>query len=233
MKEAAMKEAATKKSGREPFAMARDVVRQGPDGSLEIYSRLPKDHWKAHVMEIRYGDEAYVLVDRKVVKGEGGKDDRHLFRLKKRGDETLYAGVVDYEPEEVRELYRQKRLEGSAMWVESLPFVWGLLDEGRQQGLGRMYDYDPRRSTAWSLVFAVLIGGALLVSNLMIWHARSTLGQSGGGVIRVLLILAGAVLAGDAVHRWLLFSSGRIRPSVAGPLLAPLADRFLRWESWP
>ena len=222
-------------SGPEYFATARDVVRphQGRDHTLEIYSRLPKDHWTANVMEIRYGGDSYVLVDRAVIEGERGKPTRYLFRLRKLEGETVFAGVCDYEPEEVRELYRQKRVKSNAMWVEGLPFVWGLIDEERQRGLGRMYDYEPLHSTAWSLAFTTVIGAVLLVTNAMEYRGWALFGFRDELVYRGTMMLLGLALLVEAVLRWIPYSEGRIRPSGLGRLLGPLADRFLRWERWP
>lgn len=222
-------------SGPGYFATARDMVRpnSGPgDYDLEVISRLPKDHWTANVMEIVYEGDSYVLVERATIEGHSGEPTRYRFRLKKLEHELLYTGSCEYFPEEVRELYRQKRLETSAMWVEGLPFLWGFLDETRQRGLERLFDYDPWHSTRWNLVFAGLIGAALVVTNSMIRHAWSQFRLS-AGALHSLLLVFGVYLLVETAWRAVQYTSGRIRGSLVGTLLQLPAERFLRWENWP
>lgn len=222
-------------SGPRFFAAARDEVRArtGPgDYDLEIVSRLPKDHWTANVMEIVYAGESYVLVDRAKIGGYSGEPERHRFRLKKIEHELFYTGSCEYFPEEVREIYRQKCLETSAMWVEGLPFLWGFLDETRQRGLERLFDHDPRRATGWSLVFGGILGTALALSNAMLRHAWSQFGFSPGALYSLLLVF-GVYLVAETAWRAVQYKDGRIRGSLFGTLLGPAADRFLRWENWP
>ncbi len=219
--------------GPEYYATARDVVRlhPGPDYNLEVFSRRPKDHWTANVMEILYDGEAYVLADRAVIEAEG-KPTRYRFLLKKADTHTLSSSACEYHPEEVREIYRQELLRSSAMWVEGFAFVWGLLDEERQQGLGRLYDYGPFRSTGWSLAATAALGTGLVLSNLLMMNARTTVGLS-PTTLEYVMLITGLLVLGEALLRWIPYNAGRIRPSVVAPLLRPLADRFQRWENWP
>ena len=206
---------------------ARDRVRrlEGGPHDLEVVSRLPKDHWTANITGIEYEGEAYLLIERGVVDTDAGR--RHRFLLARPGHEVVFKTYVRYHPEEVREIYRQRRIAKSAMWVETFAFLWGLTDGATQERLSKLYKYDPNRWTTWTSFIAAVFGIYLCVRSFYLMAGDS--GELAHGII----FFVGIFLAWEAAVRWSRLKSGRITGSLAGMFLKPLAVRFLRWERQP
>ncbi len=210
--------------GDRVFADARDEVRQpGPgEHDLEVLSRLPKDHWRANVTGINYQGEVYVLGDRQLVDTADGV--RHRFLLLKPRHEVLYTSFCDYRPEEVQDVYRARRRRDAAMWVETLPFLWGFVGAETQLRLDRIYDYDPWRWTRGTIAGAAVVGAILVLAALgQVAEGRQSPADGVG-------LLGGLFLLWEAALRWRSLRVGEIRSSLLGALLKPLAVRFLRWE---
>ncbi|MEM7355882.1 MAG: hypothetical protein AAF657_34010 [Acidobacteriota bacterium] len=200
---------------------ARDHMRRVGE-QIEILSRLPKDHWTANVTGIEIDGEAYLLIEREVIQTDRGP--RHRFVLQKPEHEALFKSYVRYHPEEVRDIYRREQRRQTAMWVETVPFFWGLLDLGLQNRLGRIYNYDPLKWTRWTANFEAAFGIFFLLGSL--WQLTSDLadGTDAGA------LLLGIFLLWEGLLRKSKLGEGEIRGSLFGLPFAPLARWFLRWE---
>ncbi|MCP3957498.1 MAG: hypothetical protein GY719_06565 [bacterium] len=203
---------------------ARDRVRrlEGGPNDLEVISRMPKDHWTANVTGIEYQGEAYLLIERGVIDTDAGR--RHRFLLAKPKHNVLFKSYVLYDPEEVREIYRQQRLTKSAMWAETFAFLWGLTDGATQERLAKLYKYDPDRWTTWTTI-AGGVGGLALCGRGIYMMAGDYVHFVDG-----IAFFLGLFLTWEAAIRWSRLKDGQLTGSLAGLLLKPLAVRFLRWE---
>ncbi len=216
----------TRRAPRTPehaFSTLRDTVGPwpGPDADLEVRSRLPKGHWTVNTSLIHYRGTSYLPVDRQELE-EGVERYRFLLWVPDR--EILATYVLEYEPEEVREIYREQQRRAASTWVETFAFLWGFLDHSRQERLVATYDrYDPRKMTLFSLVFS-----GLLAALAIIWGVMRV--GSDGSLAGVLGIIVGLVLAWEAMVRLGHWRAGRWLPSFVGMPLRPLADGFLRWQ---
>ncbi len=205
------------------LAQARDTVRRPRQGEhdLEVISRLPKEHWTAGVTGIGYEGESYFLDEREVIETTDGV--RHRFLLKKAAPDVLFRSFSEYHPEEVREVYRRKRRQDAAMWVETFAFFWGLVGPDLQARLAKAYNYDPwkftRRTIAGTAVIAAGTAGQAL------WLIREGLAVSRDAVV----LLAALYLLWEAALRWRDYRAGRIRASLLGLPFQPLARRAARW----
>ncbi len=218
--------AAARKAGRgraERFATYRDrVERRSGKCDLEVISRLPKEHWTANVTGIHYRGEAYVLIERSVVETDDGA--RHRFLLKKPEHEVLFKSVTEYNPEEVRDIYRAHRRLDAAMWVETFAILWGFLDQETQLRIGHIYNYDP-----WRVTRRTIFSTAVLAVLVFI-EATDDMIQSAATTSDAVQFFGGIFLVWEAVLRWRDYKAGKIRPSVLGLPWLPLARRALRWE---
>ena len=210
------------KTSEHAFSTVRDTVRPwpGPEADLEVLSRLTKDHWTVHATQVVFRGTTYHVLDRQVL-DEGV--ERHRFLLGTPEHETLARYVCEYEPEEVREIYRAQRRRDAGTWVETFALLWGLLDAKRQKRLAATYDYDPDRMTRRSIFLTVLMGGLAAVQGFV--RLRGL-----GGPLDVVEFLGGLALLWESALRYRHYRAGRLRPSFLGVLVRPLADRFLRWS---
>lgn len=203
---------------------ARDDVWPLPGGGIEILSHLPKDHWTANVtgIEIDGETEAYVLVEREQIQTRHGP--RHRFLLERPEHDVLFSSFLRYRPEEVRDVYRAQQRLRTAMWVESLPFLWGLVDPAIQERLAATYDYDPRKWTRWSILASA---GLALLLGIRSWgQMLAGAATAGDGVT---FVFAAVVLL-EAALRWSKLKQGELHGSLLGLPFRPLAVSFLKWE---
>ncbi len=203
---------------------ARDRVRalDHPDYDLEVVSRLPKDHWTIGVTGIEYQGEAYVLVERKMLQTDDGP--RHHFLLQKPEHEVLFKQYVRYAEKEVRDVYRAQQRAKSATWVETFPFLWGLVPGATQERLARVYNYDPDKWTLRTIAGSAVIGVILCLAS-----AVSVVGGVGDGA-DALKFFFGLVLTWEAAVRWPKLRAGELPGSLLGIPWKPFAERALRWE---
>ena len=219
---------------RHDTLIARDTVRpiggpsagsqrvDGPPHRIEVISRLPKDHWTANVTGIEIDGVAYTLVERGVVDTDRGP--RHRFLLQLPEHEVLFKSYVRYRPEEVRDIYRAERRTRTAMWVETFPFIWALVDPLLQNRLAKVYDYDAEKWTRRTTYFEAALGAYFILSSL-----GSMLGGAGAARDGIAL-LGGGFLLWEAALRHSKLSAGELRGSLAGIPFQPLARWLLRWE---
>jgi hypothetical protein len=203
---------------RDLLEQARDEVTALPDGRIEVLSLLPKPHWGPGT-GIFLDGVGYRLESREEVAHEGRRG--HRFRLAPEPEARLLRAVVEYRPEEVRELHRQALLFRKRTWVETFAPLWGLLDAGTQRRLAELYEFDAPRHTAWSALGVALLAGADLVLALGYLASRR------GGLADLLVLLAAAYLFGESLLRLLRARSGEPAGSVLGRLLLPFARRLV------
>ncbi len=204
--------------GHQTWTTARDVVHPLKDGCLEIRSRLAKEHWTLGITGIAYQGMVYMLLERSVIDTPAGP--RHRFVLEPLPADRVPPALVAYHPEEVRDLHREQQRVRTAMWVESMPFLWGLLGEDSQNKLAAAYRYDPQRWTRFSIVCTGLLGA---FNTLAPWLRGST------GLLDFLVVLAGLVLIWDTGLRARALQLEVLRPSIFGRPFVGAARRALRW----
>ncbi len=203
---------------------ARDRIQplDHPEYDLEVVSRLPKDHWTANTTGIEYQGEAYILVERKMLRTKDGP--RHHFLLKKPEHEVLFSSYLHYQPEEVRDVYRAQERAKTATWVETVPFLWGLIPGPTQERLSRIYNYDPDK---WTL--RTIAGGAVAGIILAVASAASMAGGL-AGTGEAVRFFVGVIVAWEAGVRWLKLRRGELPGSLLGIPWKPVAEWCLRWE---
>ena len=203
------------------WSRAVDHVRPlEEDGKrLEIISLLPKDHWTAFRTGIRFRDKIYVLIERQ------GSDDglqiRHRFVLEEAEPEHVFAIVVDYEPEEVRDLHRNTEIEKRRIWVETFAPVWGLLEAPMQEKLKRIYGHEPLEYAKTSALFLIASGGlgvVLAIKNIV---------TGTGGLSDLLVGILAAYILVENLDRRKKIQAGVVAGSKLGILLRPLARALL------
>ncbi len=206
----------------------RDQVRHlahsspHPELDLEVVSHLPKDHWTANVTGIEFEGQTYMLLERKLLTGSDGP--RHHFLLKKPEHDILFKYFVNYQPEEVRDIYRFRQRARFATWVETFAFLWGLTLPATQRRLARIYNYDPDVWTRWSIISSAVLGVVLgyFTGELML--------GGGAGLGDAAILCFAMFLLWEAAVRWSKYRAGELRASLLGIPLEPLAGWFLRWE---
>ena len=207
------------------FENARDEVRFLKGDRLEILSRLPKKHWTVNLTGVRYGDQYYYVDDRQVLETKKGL--RHRFVLKVPETEILFKDVYDYDPTEVREVYREERRLDAAMWVETFSFLWGFLDQTTQVRIEKSYDYEPWNKTRWSTTLATLVALWWILDGVSAAQTgRATLTDG-------LAFLAALYMLWECWMRRRALGEGEIRGSVLRWVLKPLVLPALVWGPKP
>jgi hypothetical protein len=198
---------------------ARDEVRPlGEGGGLRVKSLLPKPHWGARTA-VRYGERLFCLGGTATEEGTDGPI--FVFDLEPAPADLLPAALIDYRPEEVREVFRRALLDEKRTWIETFAPIWGLLDAPRQWRLADLYGFAPLRQT---LVSAAALGAT---AGWLVLLALTHLGH-GRGDAADLVVLAGAgYIAVESAVRLRRWWRGEPCGSVLGRLLAPWAERFM------
>ncbi|MGH9858378.1 MAG: hypothetical protein ACRD4B_11085, partial [Acidobacteriota bacterium] len=144
-----------------------DRIHPLPDGEhVEIISILPKPHWNSRV-GIGWDGAWYGVVE--TGKLTLGKEVRHRFLLKRVPEGTWFASVIDYSPDEVEVLFRNKLRLDLKTWVDTFAFFWGFLSREDQTRLEELYDFDSLKFTRLTIfVIAILSAANLLVSIINI-----------------------------------------------------------------
>ena len=196
----------------------------GAPPRLEIISRLPKPHW-TRATGIRYRERWYRLAESSTAARAGSTVQ--LFRLEEDPEALSMRGATEYDPREVLTLEWERRRARQATWVETFAPLWGLLDVASQDRLAAAYDFDPRRASQLSILAAAL-GGAALAGL-----AGSYLASGAGGFFDLVALLAGGVVALDALRRALVMLGGGRTGSVLAPVVRPLCAGALSASSPP
>jgi len=207
------------------LATARDHVRPLPNGRLEVLSRLPKKHWTQNVTGIRFRGEVYFLDTRETVETPQGM--RHRFELVVPEREILWKEMLDYRPQEVRDIYREECRLNAAMWVEGFAFLWGFLDQETQVRIEKIYNYEPWNRTRWSLYFAVAVSLWWLFDSITAWRGDNP------GLDNGLTFGCAIYLLWETLVRRQRLGQGEIRGSVVGWFLRPLVLPSLKWGPKP
>jgi len=206
---------------------ARDLLINGRDEVLEIYgqecdlevvSLLPKPHWNP-LVGVLYDETWYVPIDSRTIR-EGTKV-RYHFQLRKAPDHHVFRSTCNYAPEEVRELFRQKRRRDLGTWAMSLSILWGFLAAPDQKRLAAIYDFDPVRATRESVVLAIAIAATVLATGL--FAAKS----GGTTLFDAAAFLFAAYLLAESFSRLHHLAGKDPTGSLIGILIRPLAFRLL------
>src|SRR5262249_25221425 len=138
---------------------ANDEIRRQAtkDFDLEVVSALPKPDWTPNA-GIGFEGSWYNCVATET------KNQRHIFRLKKIDEPTVFRTAYEYTPAEVQNLYREHLKKERGVWIEPLSPLWGFLGKEDQEKLAAIYDYQPLKFTKWS-IFAVAF---LCLANLVV-----------------------------------------------------------------
>ena len=205
--------------GREQLSKATDQILPVQEGGyLEVISLLPKPHWNQRVA-ISLNGAWYGLVksDRVI----NGKKVSYRFVLKRAAEGTWFASVLEYDPDEVQILYKEKRRKDLKTWVDTFAFLWGLLNREDQARLEELYEFDALKFTRITVISLFILALANLAVSLINLFA-------GVGTILDgwLLLIAGIVLL-ESYSRWKDWKRGEPSGSVFGLFVRPFARRIL------
>ena len=197
----------------------RDQVNPLPDEDhVEIVSLLPKPHWNSRVGIGLNGTWYGVVETEKITRGD---DIRYRFLLKKAPEGTWFASVIDYNSDEVENLYQNKRHLERKTWVDTFAFCWGFLSREDQIRMEELYDFDSLKFTKLSISVIAILSGANLVVSIM--NLAYGLGQA----VDVWLIFPAAFLLLETFSRWKDWKAGHPSGSVLGVLVRPFARKLL------
>ncbi len=186
---------------------------------MEIISVLPKPHWNSRV-GIAFNAVWYGLIETEKIKR--GNDISYRFVLKKAPEGTWFASVIDYNPDEVQILYRNKRRLDLKTWVDTFAVFWGLLSRDDQVRLESLYDFDSLKFTRLTVLsVAVLAFANLSVSliNLMTGLATS---------LDAWVLIPSGFLLLESFSRWKDLKAGEPSGSILGAVVRPFARKLLQ-----
>lgn len=188
-------------------------------GDLEIVSDLPKPHWNL-MTGIQYQDHWYGLIESSSAFRQ--EKMRYVFKLRKAPEGTVFRSTTNYTPDEIRNLYREKRKLENQTWVDTFSLFWGLLPEADQRMMSEIYTYDGVKYTKWTSIALGLFGlgssVASLVSLFSGFHMAS----------EFLWLFPSGYLLLESSLRWRSAAQGNPEGSVFGVLFHPFAVRLLR-----
>ncbi len=203
------------------LSSARDELLeiQGKNHDLEVISILPKPHWNSKIAIVLNG-VWYGLMETQTLKQ--GKDVRYRFLLKKALEETWFRSACEYDPEEVRRIYRDKRIIDLKTWVDTFATLWGFLSTRDQLRLEELYEFDALKfSRISAILVAVPAGVNLGVSGLNILYGISQ-------PFDIVIALPAGLLLIESVSRFGDLRKGQPSGSILGMLFRPFAGRILR-----
>jgi hypothetical protein len=200
---------------------ARDEVLtpRDPRYALEIVSLLPKPHWTANLTGISYRGCYYQLVEREVL--ADSKPPKHRFLLAAAPEDSFFRSVCEYDPTEVRDLYRQQIKAQKSTWVATFAPLWGLLEPALQERLETSYGLERHTAIRGSLLITGLGGlaGTFTAASLLF---------SAGEWFDFLVLAASLALLAETAARWKKLERGDFTGSFFGRFLAPFASSLLR-----
>ena len=205
--------------GRDLLRNATDEILPAQDEQhIEIISLLPKPHWTPKVA-IALNGVWYGLVKSE----KAGKQNSIIYKflLKRAPEGTWFSSVIDYDPEEVKMLFREKRRKELKTWVDTFAFLWGLLNRQEQTRLEELYEFDVLKFTRITLFSIVVLATANLVVSLI----NLTAGVASSLDIW-LLLLSGFFLL-ESYSRWKEWRSGQPSGSVLAFFVRPFARKLL------
>jgi len=199
----------------------RDQVSEisGEDYHLEVFSNLPKPHWNM-LTGIIYNEIWYGLVDSQIIREE--QQSRYRFRLKKAPQGSVFRSTAQYTPDEVGRLYKEERRREMGVWVKTFAPFWGLLEEGEQERLEELYEFDTLKFTHVSLIAI----GLLALFNLLA-SITNLLSGIGTPVDFLLLLLCGYLLV-ESYQRREKWKAGQPSGSALAVFLRPFSAKLLR-----
>ena len=221
------------------WLQAMDRVAELPptaDGRarLEIRSRLPKEHWSANVHGIYVTgpgrDKVYILEERGELKADVQNPETHRFVLEEAPQDALFQSMHQYEPTEVREVYKARRRLIVGSRLQAFGPFWGFLEPALQEGLAQIYDFNMWRHTKQSIFFQGFGSLCLLYTSIRRMAEGTAFGAD------FILFLAGIVFLWEGVLRFSKLNQGEITGSILGKGIGALARPALRWragQSWP
>ena len=198
----------------------------GEDGKhrLEIRSRLPKEHWRAHIHGIDWDGRRYTLEDRRQ---DPKSDHPHIFLLEEASDEVLFRDIHAYDPCEVQEVYRAQRRLTLGSRIKAFGLLWGYTHPQLQEALADIYGYEPWRNTRGSIRFSLVF--ALLMLGTAAYRIQSETAVPGDAIMVVFFF----VLGWEGLVRWSRLRQGELSESLLGPVFAPFVRPTLRWRAAP
>lgn len=203
-----------------PNDPAAPRTEQGDAVAIEITSEVERDDWIVGTTGVMIEGLAYRLVARRHITDEGRR--KVVYSLEIPEEATPFRRVVEWHPEQARDLARAEAVRNRGVWVEPLAPAWGLLDQELQEQIAASYDYRVDRGTVYSLMATTTIGITALL------QIRSHFQHDIAGFDDVLMALFGGWCLVETVLRAVNLRSGRSVPSALAPLVAPLARLALR-----
>jgi hypothetical protein len=203
-----------------PEDPAAPRTERGDVVAIEITSDIERDDWVVGTTGVLIEGLAYRLIDRRHTTVEGRR--KVVYSLEVPEEATPFRRVVEWHPEQARDLARAEAVRDRGIWVEPLAPAWGLLDQELQDQIAASYDYRADRGTVYSLIATATIGVTALL------QIRSHFQHDIAGFDDVLMALFGGWCLVETVLRAVNLRSGRPVPSALAPLVAPLARLALR-----
>jgi len=206
---------------RRALENARDEILNvgSEDHDLEVISILPKNHWNAR-LGIGYNGEWYGLVGSERIRQ--GQNIRYRYFLKKAEEGTWFASVREYDPEEVKILYRDNRRTDLKTWVDTFAPAWGLLSKEDQLRLEELYDFDALKFTK----VTIAVVGMFAAINLVLCVLN--IATHVAGPADAWIFLPALLLTLESVLRWSEVRKGEPAGSVLGILTRPFAGKLLQ-----
>jgi hypothetical protein len=203
------------------LANARDEIipAQNEEYDIEVISILPKNHGNPRI-GIGFNGNWYGLVETEKIKH--GKDIRYRFCLKKATENTWFPSVIEYNPEEVQLMYRNRRRTDLKTWADTFAVLWGLLSREDQERLESLYDFDSIKFSRLT-VFAI---GILAFANLLVSTINLALGL--GTVLDAWILLPAGFFLLESFSRWKDLKAGQPSGSLLGVFFRPLARKLLQ-----
>lgn len=123
--------------------------------------------------------------------------------------------------DEVRNLYVQKRRKDIQAWVETFPFLWGLIKGEDQKRLDDLYGFDYLKYGSLTSATLGLPGvSGILISSMNLWWRR-------GSLLHILLLIPSAYFTLESLIRWIKIRKGDPCGSILGIPIWPFAKRLL------
>lgn len=186
---------------------------------LEITSVLPKPHWNSRV-GIGINGSWYGLIESGKMIRDNATDYRFLLRKAPEG--TWFASVIEYSPDEVQVLYKNKRRLDLKTWVDTFAWFWGLLGREDQRRLDDLYDFDSLKFSKLTIITIAILS----ISNLIVSFINLTYGVA--TAIDVWLLLPAGFLLLECYSRWTDLKAGEPSGSILGLLVRPFARKLLQ-----